>query len=394
MKNWFRAVSGTVRLRVRCARPERLLNLCAKEGVPMWDPACPDPHTLLVTVPAPMTETVESLAARCGGELTAGRTRGLPVLRRLAARRRFVLALLALVAALVLFSSAFLWDIHVTGNETVPTGAILRALEECGFSYGKCWLPFQSQALQSELLCRLPELEWVSFQIRGSRAEVIVYEAASAPEVIDNDEPVDLIAAQSGIVVKTTVLQGQSMVQRGEWVQPGQVLVSGVVEDRQGDLTSAHALGSIRARTYYEITACLPGEAARRVPAGRSRSRFALVIGKKRINLYRSSGIPTGECDTIYHEFTCAVPGVFHLPVTFVREERRPVELQSRARTEQEAREILERALREELAQYLGADGEIVDLRLTERAADDAYYLTLRAECEQNIERESFQKGN
>ena len=183
MTNWFRFLSGTVRVRVRCASPERVLNLCARENLPVWEARCPEPCTLTAVIPAPKLERFSALAAKCGGEVTCGAARGLPRVRSLARRRRFVLILLVLVSALVLLSSAFLWEIRVTGNETVPTGTILRALDECGFSCGKCWLWFQSQALQSELIYRLPQLEWVSFQIRGSRADVIVYESESAPEV-------------------------------------------------------------------------------------------------------------------------------------------------------------------------------------------------------------------
>lgn len=393
MKNWFRAVRGTVRLHVRCARPERLLNLCAREGVPMTDARCPDAVSLTMCVPASAFDTVSALAERCGGAVTAERVRGGPRLLALARRRWFALALLGLICALTLFSSAFLWEIHVTGNETIPTGTILRALDECGFSCGKCWLRFQSQALQSELISRLPALEWVSFQIRGSRAEVIVYEAEPAPEILDNEAAVDLVAARSGVIVKMTTLQGAPMVSRGELVLPGQVLISGTVTDRQGQTTAARALGTVRARTWYEITACLPRFAQERTGEGRRHSRWALIIGKKRVNFYQTSGIPAGECDTIYHEYVCAVPGVFRLPLSLVREEQIVPELRQRERTEAEARALLEQTLRQTLSSLMEPDGEMEDLRFTPGASEDAFYLTLRAECEQNIERES-QKGN
>ena len=385
MKNWFRSVSGTVRLRVVCPSPERFLNLCAREGVPMWDTVREDACALSLRVPAPRLDAVRSLAARCGGETTPQAVQGLPRVKRLARRRAFALVLLFLAAALALVSSAFLWEIRVTGNETVPTGVILRALDECGFSVGKCWLTMESQALQSELISRVPALEWVSFQIRGSRADVRVYEAEPAPELIDNDEPVDLVASHAGVVTKLTVLQGAPMIERGAVAEPGQVLVSGTVTDRQGEGRSVHSLGSVRARTYYEITACLPRTAAVRSPAGRSRSRWALILGKKRINFYQNSGIPDAECDTIYHVYVCAVPGLFRLPAALAREEVRPMQHQSRERTEQEARALLESSLRETLLRSLGEDGEILDLSFTPGASEDAFYLTLRAECEQEI---------
>ncbi len=385
MKNWFRSVSGTVRLRVVCPSPERFFNLCAREGVPMWDMVRADACTISLAIPLHRLEEARALAARCGGEAAVQSVRGLPRVRRLARRRRFVLVLLFLAAAIALISSAFLWEIRITGNETVPTGVILRALDECGFSVGQCWLRMESQALQSELISRIPEIEWVSFQIRGSRADVRVYEAAPAPEVIDNDAPVDLVASRAGVVTKLTVLQGMPMIERGAVAEPGEVLVSGAVTDRQGEQRFVHSLGSVRARTYYEMTACLPRAAAERAQNGRGRRRWALILGKKRINFYQNSGIPDAECVTIYHEYVCAIPGLFHLPVMLVREEALPAQNRSRERTEAEARALLESALRDALTQSLGEDGEILDLSLTPGASEDAFYLTLRAECEQEI---------
>ncbi len=385
MKNWFRFLSGTVRVRVRCPSPERVLNLCAREGVPVWEAACPEACTLTAVIPAPQLERFRAIVETYGGEAEHGAPRGLPRVLRLAKRRRFVLALLALVSALVLFSSAFIWEIHVTGNETVPTGEILRALDECGFSCGKCWLWLQSQALQSELICRLPQLEWVSFQIRGSRADVIVYEAEASPEIIDNDERVDLIATHGGVIVRMTVLQGRPMVQRGDAVESGETLLSGVVEDRLGGVRSAHALGSVRARTYWELTAVLPKTAVVRAPDGRAKRRYALVFGKNRLNFGQTSGIPGAECDIIYHEMVCAVPGVFRLPVSVVCETRQPVAETPRARTAQEARAALEQTLRRTLLDRIGPDGEIMDLHFTPGETEDAFLLTLRAECEQEI---------
>ncbi len=385
MKNWFRFLSGTVRVRVRCAVPERVLNLCAREGVPVWEAACPDRCTLTAVIPAPQLARFQAIAETCGGEVEHGAPRGMPRVKRLARRRRFVLILLALVSALVLFSSAFIWEIRVTGNEIVPTGEILRALEECGFSCGKCWLWMQSQALQSELIYRLPQLEWVSFQIRGSRADVIVYEAEPAPEVIDNDESVDLVAARGGVIVRMTVLQGQPEAQRGDCAEPGQTLISGLVTDRLGGLCSAHALGSVRARTDWELTAALPKTALIRSPIGRPSRRYALIFGKNRLNFGQSSGIPGADCDIMYHEMVCAVPGVFRLPVSIVCETRQPVTETPRARTAPEARAVMERALRRLLLERIGSDGEIMDLYFTPGETEDAFLLTLRAECEQEI---------
>ena len=47
-----------------------------------------------------------------------------------------MLAALALFALLLFGGNLFIWSFEVTGNETVPTETILRALEKCGVAVG------------------------------------------------------------------------------------------------------------------------------------------------------------------------------------------------------------------------------------------------------------------
>ena len=325
-------------------------------------------------------ERLEKLALRCGCAAEFGRVRGVPHLRRVLARRRLALLLLTIVTALTLWSSAYLWEIRVTGNETVSTGRILRALEESGVGVGRCWLGMKSEALQSELLLRIPELAWVSFQIRGSRADVIVTEAIPAPEIIDPDQPVSLAANTEGIIVKLTTLNGQPMVRRGEAVTAGQLLISGAPEDLQGETHSAHALGSVRARTFQTLTAVAPMETEKKTPAA-AHTRWAVRLGNIRVNLYRSE-TPEPPCDTAYAEYPVAIPGVFRLPVTLLRETRTEYTVSP---AENPAAASLEQALTETLAARTGPEGEIIDSHLTESEQDGLRILTLRAECEQEI---------
>ena len=325
-------------------------------------------------------ERLEKLALRCGCAAEFGAVRGVPHLRRVLARRRLVLLLLTIVTALTLWSSAYLWEIRVTGNETVSTGRILRALEESGVAVGRCWLGMKSEALQSELLLRIPELAWVSFQIRGSRANVIVTETIPAPEIIDPEQPVSLVADTAGVIVKMTALNGQPMVSRGEAVAAGQLLISGAPEDLQGETRTAHALGSVRARTFQTLTAAAPLEVPKKTAAS-VHTRWALILGKTRMNLYRSAS-PDTPCDVTYAEYPLAIPGVFRLPVTLLRETRTEYAVSPEENSDAAA---LEQALTETLSRRIGPEGEVIDSHLTEAQQSGLRILTLRAECEQEI---------
>lgn len=381
MKNWFRGFHGLVPVSVRGANPERVLTLCMEQSVSCIRPQPVEDCVLRFVIYQKDRAAVEKLSLRCGCFPTFGETRGFPRLRKTLRPRRFALLLLALAVSVVLVSSMFLWEIQVYGNERVSTGRILRALEEIGFSEGKCWLGMKSDVLQSELLLKVPELAWVSFQIRGSRAEVIVTEGIQAPEIVDPEQPVSVEASHEGVIVQMTVLNGQPLVKRGDDVSKGQTLISGVAEDLQGETRALHAMGSIRARTWWELTAAAPLEQQKKTPSGDTKTRWSLQIGKKRLNFYKNSGISDGDCDTIYKIYDFAIPGVFRMPVSLIKE----TATESALSAESPNADLLAQTLNETLQRRIGPDGEVLESHLTQSEQNGLLTVTLRAECEQEI---------
>lgn len=99
----------------------------------------------------------------------------------------------------------------------------------------------------------------------------------------------------------------------------GETLVSGRVESTLGTVRYVHASAKIEARTYYELTIAAPTEQYFTEEHG-GRSRWALVIGNERLNLYfGGSELPESSVkETTEHRLEW--PGVFSLPVTLVHE--------------------------------------------------------------------------
>ena len=162
MTRWILALCGYVRLEVCGVHPERVLNACAAAGIACMASEPVDAYTLRITVRVRCEETVTELARRCQCEVKTLYRRGLPQLLRCAARYRG--------------ASLFIWRIDVTGNETLTTGQILRCLDECGVRPGTYWPALSNDLVRNDMVLRLPELRWLTVNVHGSRAEVIVRE--------------------------------------------------------------------------------------------------------------------------------------------------------------------------------------------------------------------------
>lgn len=127
---------GSVLFTVTGAFPERFLNLCAQRGVGFWDLEWLDEHSLRLRVARGDAKRVGELAEKVMCEASAQRRAGVPFFLA-GFRRRYALLLgLALSIAAVCVLSRFILTIEVSGNEKVPTAAILTELSRQGVRVG------------------------------------------------------------------------------------------------------------------------------------------------------------------------------------------------------------------------------------------------------------------
>ena len=371
---------GYVRVRITSPDTAAFLDRCVREGVILHDAAAPDELTCLFTVSRPNLPKVRRLAERLGCRCEILSRRGAPELLRRARRSRLLAAALLAAAAVLAASSLFVWDVRVTENDSqVSAARILRVLDSQGISPGSFWPSFRTERIRTRALLELPELSFLSVNVRGGRAEVEARAAVPAPEIFDPSAPGEVTARRAGIVESILVLAGEPRVSRGQAVTEGQLLIA-------SEPTSPRALGEIRAYTYYELTACAPLEEYAADPTGPKHVRFALALGGKRINFYFGSGILPPECVKITRNWTLCSENAFSLPVSLVRETWQTFEYRRKEADLPALRSRLEQELTWRLAEALGERGEILENRFTAVVSEGRLLVTLRSKCLEHIE--------
>ena len=196
-----------------------------------------------------------------------------------------------------------------------------------------------------------------------------------------------IYAAATGVILHMDVYAGEARVAPGAAVEPGDVLVSGAVYDLGGGVRPVCARAEIRARTRQELTGQIALTESEKQSARGGRTRWALRVGKKRINFYQNSGISNAECDKITCEYPFAIRGVFALPFSLVRERVQPYRTASVPVSADAARAALEQALLQQLRETIGADGTILAYETAAEVTGGVLTVTLTAECEQEIGR-------
>jgi len=378
MKRTGKSVHARINAELFGAFPENFVNAAVAEGIELWKIERLSENSLCFDTYESCAESLEALADKCSVELKIKRYR--EESRRLF-KSRYMLLLTCLGAGLCLFiSSLFIWRIELHGNSSLSRGEILRALEDSGIYVGRFWPGIRADDVRSVFMPKLPEVGWMTVNISGSRAVVLLNERQPKPEIYDETKAAELVAEKTGIVRRVSVLQGNAAVMPGQAVTAGEILAEGRLGSIMGSERLVRARGTVMADTWYELDAVCPEEMDIKNLSGIVRHRFALVFGKRRINLYFSSGKAIDECDKIIRDKTLGIEGHFALPVRVIHEIIQPYDSSPGKGYDSEA---MARALN---LQLNGAvQGQVLQSGLTESNARGLYVLTLRAHCIENI---------
>lgn len=382
--NLFR---GTVRLEIGGAGPEEYLNALSRSGVPFWDLERADANTFYLTVHKRSLAAAKRAGRRSYCDVKVLARRGAPFIARRMRRRYVFLGGMLMAALVLLWSSLYVWEIEVTGNEKVPTSEILMALKEAGVTEGSFWPSFSNDLIRSRVVMAISDVKWLAVNVRGSKATVIVRERINKPELLNEDALAQVVADKSGIVTSIDVFSGKAAVTPGKTVVEGDLLIEAQAETRFGDVYPIRAMGEVRARTWYEFTAKAPLMAEEKDYTGDKKTRFALTIGPRRINFYLNSGICGENCDKIISVYQLAIADVFSLPVWLEKVSYLEYEAVPVLADEEALEERMKEALLDQLRTRMDPEGEIVQTDFLLSGENGSLVLRLRAECVEPIGR-------
>ncbi len=385
---------GSVRLEVTGAFPERFLNLCAQRSVAFWGVDWPDSHTLHLSVAWADRKGLEELAERTGCIVSDGKRRGVPPFLLRFRKRYALLAGLALALAAVCVLSRFVLVVEVEGNETVPTQEILTQLRRQGLRPGVYGPSLALRDICNQALIQLSDLSWMTVNLHGIRAEVIVREKVAKPEIVDESILGDIVAEAPGIVTHMEVWSGDPAVEEGATVLAGDVLIRGSVRmdppqysENPPEWMPVRAMGRVEGRTWRTLAASIPLKSEVKTDVLDEKIRWSLTILGQRVNFYQNSGIPFDRYDKISHTWNLTLPSGLVLPFSLRRETWRAYDTLTLSIDAQNAQSFLEERLLAKLTELLGETGEKVSHTFSAWEADGQLVVILTAECREELGR-------
>lgn len=310
----MRSPMQMVQITVTCADISALLFRLNMQGIGIYRVDRKDVLTASFFVRQGQYSGACKLIERTGGKIDHCVPASLLGLMKDVMRRPVLLIGCVLMLVLTLYLPTRVLFVTVSGNERIPTRQILEAAGESGISFGTARREIRSEKVKNRLLSALPELKWVGVNTTGCVAKISVRERT--PLVTEDDlTPINnIVASYDGVIRQMTVISGNPVCRVGQAVTKGQLLVSGYSNcGRCIYWTRADAQIYAQTRHTLKLSTLITG--LKRAAATGIKQKYGLIVGKKRINFFKGSGICDIICDRMYVEYPLVLPGGFELPV-------------------------------------------------------------------------------
>ena len=284
---------------------------------------------------------------------------------------------------LIGYFSSILWSVDVVGISRLTEHEVKALLRECGVYEGIRLKAVDNDLVRIKMMSMSKDIAWISVNIKGMRAEVVVAEAERAPEKEKESEFSNIVAACDGIITGIVIERGQQMVKIGETVKKGELLVSGVIEERDGEVSLVNASARVYAQTEKEISVVQPYQFDEISLNEGKIERISLETFGKSINFSLNYGLSGEECDIIHKRGSVYLFGSFRLPISYVAEYGTERVVSSVSLTQDDARRVAEEEAYRVL--FSQSDAELISRRFSYDYG--LYKLTVRlyAVCEENI---------
>lgn len=210
-------------------------------------------ETVFVTLPFMYRKKLESICDSCGSLVTVEYERGIIYFIAKYIRRFGIFAGILFCIVVSVFLSNIVLEVRVVGaNSEAVESSVKEILEQEGIKAGGYIPSINFLAVQTRLFEVSPDVSWASIGHSGSVVTVNISMPTNKVKSEEGRIPCNIVAAHDGRIVSADVLVGEFTSLIGSGVKKGDILVSGIVDNKNGNAYYRHSIAKVIAE--YEET--------------------------------------------------------------------------------------------------------------------------------------------
>lgn len=189
------------------------------------------------------------------------------------------------------YTSLFVWDIEVKGCETLSVQSVLTQMNQIGLKTGRLKSKLDIKTIENSFLMQNKDVSWVSVNLKGTVAFVELRENTRKVEKLNTSVPCSIYASRDGVIASVKAYMGYSVVNTGDTVTAGDLIVTGDYVDKYGVEYKLHSMASVMAYTQHHKSIKIPYKSKIQIPTGKSKSYYKFKIIRFSLPLYFNKNI-------------------------------------------------------------------------------------------------------
>lgn len=287
-KNFSKYRKGRLILQIESLMPERFVNLLWKNGVHIKKIRKKNIASMIMEVNLSDYDKIEEVAKSTNVKIKIINRKGI-IFSLLKLRKRKALLIGAIFfLAVVYYLSTYIWRIEINTENNVSPYEVRLQLKSIGIKEGMSKKKLNIKRVEERILNNNENIMWVKVRTHGSKLSVDISERQTPPSINIDETPCNLVAKKDGQIMRIYTTSGTAVVQPGDIVKKGQLLVKGE-QGKEENIYQVHAKGSVIAKTYYEDFKVVPLKGSKTVRTGKKIANYYLKINNRKIYIKKNN---------------------------------------------------------------------------------------------------------
>ena len=252
-------ILGYVDIYVKKEYTVALLNLCMYYSVPYTRFSYNADGGISMRLRLSHYAKIECECNARGIEIFQIKSGGIPVFLNKHKKRSGLLVGGLIAIVMILAFESLIWDISISGNSSITSSEIINMLAAYGVEIGSNKNKIHTQSIENKILAESDDISFISINIQGNIANVEIRERSKENEK-EEKKYANITAKKSGVIQNAQIYRGNLVVGAGQYVDVGDLLISGIYDSKIQGFRFTRASGKVYAKTVEEIFIEIPLE--------------------------------------------------------------------------------------------------------------------------------------
>ena len=360
----LRLIFGYVRIEVEGYYIERFINICQNKKILIWNLKRQKGVKLFLNIGIKDFKKLKNIARKTNCKIKISKKKGIPFILHRYKKRKIFAIFLIIIAFAIYTSSKYVWNIEVQVEDNLQIEQIEEDLANLGLRKGVRKSKIETDKLINELRLKRNDISWIGIDLKGTNVIVKAVKSDEKPDLLDNSDYCNIVASKSGVITKIIAQNGTAVVNVGDEVNEGDILIAGYMEGKYTDKRYVHSLGVVQAKIKYQKSEKFYLNQENLRDTGNEEKKFQIKFNNFQINFYKTLS-KFKIYDTIYTEKNLKIFSNFYLPISVVeitnKEQVKETQKYSKEEVIELGKEKLSKAIEEDIANKENILGVTVD---------------------------------